>query len=343
MCTFIKNSSKDGHVFIGRTMEFTYIPTNFIFHPAKTKMKSICIGDPSKEGEKWITKYAFFGFTVLDKNCIADGINEKGLYVGLHYHPGYCKTTKHDKTKKDTTIFIEDLSGWILSMCSDINDVKKKINEIDISETTLGKSYADAGIKPDLRFNIADTQGDVISIEFINGNIHILDNIYNVATNSPSFEWHVENIKNYVHLSKYTRNEGKFLGDLKIKGLGQGTGLLGVPGDYSPPSRFIKAFTLNNFVRNANTDAEALQDTISIMENFSIPKGVVCNPEDNLEETTLWTTITDLHNREIYYKTYANQNFIKINMTEFLNKFTETKFIPSIEFEFKPQNILSMI
>ena len=77
-------------------------------------------------------------------------------------------------------------------------------------------------------------------IEYVNGAAHVYDNPIGVFTNSPAFDWHITNLRNYVNLSPINVAPVKLSGKT-LKGLGQGSGLLGLPGDYTPPSRFVRA------------------------------------------------------------------------------------------------------
>ncbi|MEA3419505.1 MAG: linear amide C-N hydrolase [Campylobacterota bacterium] len=194
------------------------------------------------DGKKWIAEYASVGIIVADNKVILDGVNEKGLSTGSFYFPGYAKYSVTIKENQNISLSSSDFTQWILSMFSTVDEVKKAIqnNEVAISPVLT------PGFPPQVQpfhFVVYDKTGKSIVIEPIDGKLKMYDNPIGVITNSPTFDWHMTNLGNYVNLLAHTPEAPKLF-NKEIKSLGQGSGMLGLPGDFTPPSRFVRASSL---------------------------------------------------------------------------------------------------
>ena len=98
---------------------------------------------------------------------------------------------------------------------------------------------------------VTDTQGKSIVIEFIEGEMKIFENPLGIITNAPTFDWHMTNLRNYVNLSAVTIPNKK-IEDLDFAALGAGSGMIGLPGDFTPPSRFVRATPNHQAKRSMN-------------------------------------------------------------------------------------------
>lgn len=92
-------------------------------------------------------------------------------------------------------------------------------------------------------------------------------------TNNPTYDWHVTNMRNYVHLSKYNEEGFTYGESNKVEGTGEGSGMLGTPGDYTPASRFIRAVALKRFSTQPRNAARAINLGFHILNNVDIAKG----------------------------------------------------------------------
>lgn len=131
-----------------------------------------------------------------------------------------------------------------------------------------------------------------------------------MLTNSPGFEWHQTNLNNYINLSAgsvYSKNIGR----LSLSAFGGGSGLHGIPGDMTPPSRFVRAAFFQTTAPRLKTTDKTVEQAFHILNNFDIPSGVEFADESqipNIPSATQWTAVTDMANRRIYYRTMHNSD-----------------------------------
>ncbi|MGL4874371.1 MAG: linear amide C-N hydrolase, partial [Clostridium sp.] len=169
-----------------------------------------------------------------------------------------------------------------------------------------------------------------IVVEFINKEIKIYENDFGVLTNSPEFPVQLINLGNYTNLDKYCRSTVKF-GDRMATHLGQGSGALGLPGDMTPMSRFVRASFLTE---NAHYDDNTVVDTaFHILNSFDIVAGSTCQhmpsemikkmgkfllpvSEDGVTEITQFTLVKDLTNGIMYVKDINDQNIRRIELSK---------------------------
>ena len=140
-----------------------------------------------------------------------------------------------------------------------------------------------------------------------------------MLTNNPTYDWHVKNLDNYVGMSPVNRKEVT-VGSQTLRPFGQGTGMFGLPGDHSSPSRFVRAVAFANTSLPAAKASDAIFKAFHILNAFDIPKGSVRESQDgSLNDYTIWTSAVDTKNAVYYYKTYASQSVESINVREALN------------------------
>ncbi|MDP2913348.1 MAG: linear amide C-N hydrolase [Candidatus Omnitrophota bacterium] len=142
------------------------------------------------------------------------------------------------------------------------------------------------------------------------------DNPVGVATNSPPFGWHLANLRNYVNLTNVNVDSLK-LGDYVVTSIGQGSGLHGLPGDYTPPSRFIRATAMVYAAQPVADAVEGANLVFHILNTVDIPMGAsVSKSADGSKyyDHTTWTTGHDVTNKIFYFRTYGNLTIRKIDM-----------------------------
>ena len=303
-CTGITLKSEDGSFVYGRTLEFPEdLESNLIVVPrGYTYTGSTPSG---KNGLTWDVKYAFVGMNAsAEPTMVADGLNEKGLAVGSFFFPGYAKFQTYEEKFAKKTLSPIEFPIWLLSNFATTDQVKKGINSCRIVNVVL-KQW---GFVPPLHFFVIDKQGNSIVLEYMNDEVKIHDNPIGVITNSPEFDWHITNLNNFVNMSRFGAPPQK-LGDLTLKPFGGGSGMLGLPGDFTPPSRFVRAafFSQNAFV---GKDAIAtVKQVFHILNSFDIPEGVSCKSKElkNSCGKTDWTSACDTNNLRYYVHTINNR------------------------------------
>jgi choloylglycine hydrolase len=162
-----------------------------------------------------------------------------------------------------------------------------------------------------------DATGKSIAVEYIAGDLHIYDNPLGVITNAPSFDWHMTNLRNYIGISPSPAEQVSFAG-INLDPLSTGGNLFGMPGDFSSPSRFVRAVVFSEMSPQPETGQDAVMQGFHILDNFDIPEGAVPEPEgsDPPFEITEWTTMSDLKALTFYIWTSDNRAIRTLNLTE---------------------------
>jgi choloylglycine hydrolase len=148
-----------------------------------------------------------------------------------------------------------------------------------------------------------DRSGAAAVIEWVGGERTVHENPVGVATNSPPFQWHLTNLRNYVNL-RAVNVDALELDGLTLSAIGEGSGLLGLPGDWTPPSRFVRATAIAQATQEIDDADQAVGAALHIANAFDIPKGVVRDPHGG--DFTAWISIADLANGRYVLRTYED-------------------------------------
>jgi choloylglycine hydrolase len=314
-CTGIRLIAADGSVIHARTLEFAIdIHSDVIVVPRGYERVGTAPDD--KDGLKWKTKYASVGANALGLPIIIDGLNEAELAVGLFYFPttaGYMPYGPGDAGK---SIAPWQLGSWLLDNFASVDEVKANIGAIVVPATVL-KQW---GFSPPIHAIVHDASGKSIVIEYVGGKLNVYDDPLGVLTNSPGFDWHMTNLRNYVNFSLNNVPPVQ-LGPVKLEPFGQGSGMLGLPGDFTPPSRFVRAVAFSQSVLRPRTGDDAVLEAFHILNNFDIPKGAAREAEKDshgniLADYTIWTSASDLKAKRFYFRTYQDSQIRMIDLAK---------------------------
>ncbi|PZC51665.1 hypothetical protein LH53_09710 [Mesotoga sp. TolDC] len=156
-------------------------------------------------------------------------------------------------------------------------------------------------------------------VEFIDGEMKIYDNPNAVLTNAPELPWHLENLRNYVNLSAYMK-EAEING-ITYKGMGFGSGYVGIPGDGTPPSRFVRITLLREFSNPVETEEEGVMLALHLLNTVDIPAGVSKREGSGPAafENTQWVTIKDNKNLKLYFRSYDCSSLFRCRKVDFSN------------------------
>jgi choloylglycine hydrolase len=176
-----------------------------------------------------------------------------------------------------------------------------------------GKVYEELGnIPAPLHLALHDSERSAV-LEWVGGELHVHDNPLGVLTNSPPFDWHMINLRNYVNLHVTDVGEATFAG-VRLPQMGQGSGLIGLPGDWTPPSRFVRAAVISHLAEvGADADA-AVRTAIHVLNNFDIPVGVSRSADGIAahDDYTQWSSIADLSRRSYFIRFAVDSGFHEI-------------------------------
>jgi len=314
-CTGIMLKTKAGESVHGRTLEFGIeVPTSLIAVPLNYQF----VGKTDKgDGMKYVSKYAMTGIITFTDTKIADGMNSAGLSCGAFYFPtfaGYTPLTKENQSKALSPV---DFNNWILAQFATVDEVRSAIenNEVVIVPTVLDGWGA---VAPPFHYVVYDKSGKSIVIEPIKGKLVVYDNPIGVMTNSPTFDWHMTNLRNYTNLKAENVNS-MTINNTTFKQLGQGTGMNGIPGDFTPPSRFVRATAFSVTSLPVKTTYEAIGEVFHILNNFDIPKGFSREVVDGTiyADYTQLTCARDPKTLKFYFRTYKNQTIREFDLGDF--------------------------
>lgn len=302
-CTGVRIIAQNGAIVYGRTLEFGKdIESNIVIIPRNYSFTGT-VPTEEQKGLSWKSKYAVVGANAFDVIQAIDGVNEKGLAGGLFYFSDYAGYQDVTEANYQNSIAPWELMTWILTNFSTVEEVREALPSIRISNTR----FAPLGIVPPLHAIVHDATGESLVIEYVQGKLFLYDNKIGVITNAPTFDWHKTNLKNYIRLS--ARNVSNLqLQNLNLTPLGQGSGMLGLPGDFTSTSRFVRAVAFSQSVLSAKNEDEARSTIFHILNIFDIPRGVVYEQEQGqtVYDYTQWTSASDLRNSRYYFTTYDN-------------------------------------
>jgi penicillin V acylase-like amidase (Ntn superfamily) len=347
MCTVLLYSDAEGKPYIGRTNEFVGLqPESLTYFPIGTTIESVT--PDNKQGKTFQTKYAILGVTIKDvvknqkQELLHDGVNDKGLSFSL-LSLGGNKSPDVSKTKAEKVLSVVDFGLWALGNFSRVADIKQAIkdNEIEIwlpIIPLLGTTPAP------IHFALWDATGEGIVIEWQNGETQVYDNLVGVMTNNPSFPWHLENMKNYAHLTNIDKNTETF-NKLKVSTFDSGAALTNVPSSEVSWGRFVKAAYYSSFAYKTNNPELSIIMLGHIMNNFDRPMNIsIDNMKDapvgerdmtkktnatTVSEITNFTTLRDLTQKHFYFRSVLTLNFTKFD----IKKLSSLKKKTSIVFD----------
>ena len=251
--------------------------------------------------------YAIIGTAHVEINfpLYYDAVNEKGLCMaGLlfseyaHYHS--------IKPRYDNIAPFEFIP-WILSVCSNVKEAKELLQSISIADIPFSDTL---GVSP-LHWIISDKEHS-ITVESVKNGLFVYDNKAHVLTNAPEFPSHLFNLNNYIGLSPYAP-KNTFSENLPLKNYSFGMGAIGLPGDFSSMSRFVKAsFVLSNSVKKSNEN-DCVNHFFRILDTVAMPEGAIRNESGNCEKT-LYSCCINADKGIYYYTTYSDRTIKSVSI-----------------------------
>lgn len=298
MCTAITYHGKS-HYF-GRNLDFEHnfgecvaiMPRNYplFFRQEKEKTKH----------------YAMIGMAVVDSNypLYFDGTNEKGLSMAGLYFPNNAIYLPKKEGYSNITPF--EFIPWILSQCANIDEALKILDSTNIIDLPYNRQFP---LTP-LHWIIADKEKS-LTVEPTEDRLNVFDNPIGVLTNNPPFPYHLYHLKNYLNL---TREEAtnRFAPQCDINAYSRGMGAIGLPGDLSSSSRFVRAaFTKLNSVCE-ETEETSVNQFFHILGSVAQQKG--CVKVGNGFEKTIYSSCCNTDTGTYYYTTYENSQINAISL-----------------------------
>lgn len=346
-CTAFQLQSEDGAHIYYRSMEFGFpLKSDLLIVPRGTEYIGAAPGN--KPGLRWKVTYGYVGMNQqIMPTLVSDGMNEKGLVVGCLYLPGFAQFETPDPKKTEKTLGSSELCSFLLGTCATVSEVKEMLPKILVAEEPVNGMQ---NFVLPLHYYICDQTSEVLIVEYVNGQRHMYDNQSGVLTNSPPLDWHLSNLPNYTNLSPVNAPAIDF-GNWKVENPSQGTGLLGIPGDYTAPSRFVRAAFFSKWAALQKTALEAVCLGFHILNAFDIFEGIIRErdkakklleipPNEPILDITQWVIVHDRTNLKTYFRNYDSLSIQMVDLKKI--NFGESGFKKAeMKKDFIPEDITS--
>ena len=302
MCTAATYQTKD--FYFGRTLDYefgygeevTITPRRYPFN--------------RRHGEGFITRYAMIGMAYVAKTypLYYDAVNEKGLgMAGLNFvgNAVYPDAASISATEEAITQF--ELIPWILGQCASVKEARSLFESLRIVDTSFSPQLPSS----QLHWILADKQ-ETITVESVKEGLKIYENPVGILTNNPPFDVQMFLLNQYQGLSP-AQPHNSFCKDLNLELYSRGMGGLGLPGDLSSPSRFVRvAFTKLNSI-SGDSEEESVSQFFHILGSVDQPRGC-CEVTPGKYEITLYTSCVNADRGIYYYTTYDNHQITAVDM-----------------------------
>lgn len=301
MCTAITYQSKDHYFGRNLDLEYSYqenitiTPRNYLFHFRKM--------------QKIESHYAMIGMAYIQDNypLYYEATNEKGLSMaGLNF-PENAYYYPYDEEKDNITPF--ELIPWLLSQCASIKETLDYLDRINL----YAESFSDDLPLSPLHWIISDKQRS-LTIESTKDGLKIYENPIGVLTNNPCFDYQLFNLNQYMHLSNADPNN-TFLQnhDLSLKTYSKGMGAIGLPGDASSMSRFVKAtFIKANSVCD-DSEIGSVSQFFHILKSVEMPRGCIL-VDNHKYDITIYSSCCNCDKGIYYYTSYDCHQICAVHM-----------------------------
>ncbi len=308
-CTGISLTAKDGGRVVARTVEWAEGPMQCGYVVAPRGHMHQSLTPTGENGLKYKSVYGYVGIYTEYAPFIVEGVNEAGLSAGLFFFPQYGQYMTYNSAHNARTLCDMQLVSWVLSQFSSIDQLKSAMEAIDLVslDHRIGSVH----------WRIAEPDGRNVVLEFVGGVPHFYENPLGVLTNSPGFEWQMTNLNNYVNLHAGAATSQDIAKNVELKALGGGSGMLGLPGDYTPPSRFVRAAFMQTTAPVQENSFDAAMMAFHLLNNFDVPVGLQNSPDKDpagLPSATQFTSVTDQNAMRLYYRTAWNSNIRCIDL-----------------------------
>lgn len=299
MCTAITFRTNDHYFGRNLDLEYSYnetvtiTPRNYVFKFKKmAEMK---------------THFAMIGmaYVVDDYPLYYDATNEKGLSIaGLNF-PKNANYMAYIEDKDNITPF--EIIPWILGQCATVCEAKKLLKRINI----LNDNFSSELPNTPLHWIISDKERS-ITLESVKEEIKVYNNPVGVLTNNPTFDYQLFNLNNYMSLTN-SEPKNMFSENINLEKYSRGMGAIGLPGDYSSMSRFVRATFVKINSVSSDSEIESVCQFFHILQSVAMPRGCVKVGEDNYAYT-IYSSCCNTNRGIYYYTTYNNSQINAVDM-----------------------------
>ena len=305
MCTAIFDNRYGA--FFGRTLDLEYSLGQEVVRTEKGSELNFLY-----EG-RFESKFSFVGMAHRAKRCESgeeiplyfDGMNERGLSVAALNFQGFARYNERQERCRNLASF--EIIPYLLSSCGNLDCVRKLLACANI----VGDAFSPSLPPTPLHFMVADREGSLVIEQTARG-LEIHENNVGVMTNSPTFDHHMTRLADYAALSP-CQPKNTLCPDVKLEQYSRGLGAVGLPGDFSSVSRFVRAVFLKNhtLIPSAalfehDESRAALHRIFHVLGGVSVPLGCVMTGADK-PVCTVYTSVCDMESLSYHSITYADR------------------------------------
>lgn len=299
MCTAVTYKTKD--FYFGRTLDYEHsFAEKIVITPRNFPLPFRTMGTKNAH-------YAILGMACVTDNFALyfDAVNEKGLAMaGLNF-PGYAVYQKNTPGKDNIASF--EFIPWILSQCENVQQARALLERINITAEPFSKEIPPSP----LHWLLADRE-EALTIEAVQEGIRVYPNPAGVLTNNPPFDAQMCQLSNFMHLSPQNP-ENRFSRALPLRPYSRGMGAMGLPGDLSSQSRFVRAAFVKLNSLSGSGERESVSQFFHILGAVDQPRGC-CDLGDGQYETTIYTSCCNASRGIYYYTTYDNRQISAVDL-----------------------------
>lgn len=320
-CTSLRIKDKQGNVYHGRTLEYSAdLPFNLTYYPIGHHF-GYNAPDNKTKGLSYDNKYEMLVLTFPESDIVnapVEGINSAGVSGSLNMKPNSdlpVLTKEQYANSLNWALTME----WALANCSSVEEIRTKIKDISLWTEGL-PVYSLSGF----HYVFYDNTGDCVVVEASDDKLHVIDNPTGALTNAPEFNWHLTNLNNYTQLTNLDVSTSTKLGNLKLQQPDTGISAAALPSSDTSVGRFVRAVFYSSYALTSDTSEGAMLQLSHVMNKFDRPKNITMStvgesgaskePESEYSE---WTALSDLHNGDIYIRTYYDLNYKKYSISDF--------------------------
>ena len=303
MCTGVRFSSAQGDMFFGRNLDWS-VPygQKVVITPRNYKYNSAFVGEVSMKAG------AAIGMAIVEENVplYFDCANEKGLAIaGLNF-PGYAKYADTAIDGK-TNIAAYEFPLWVVANFATVDEVEQALGSVAIVAKPINEKYPVS----QLHWLIGDKTRSIV-VEYTERGMEVFHNDVDILTNQPGYNWHHENLRNYMNLDSKMPEYVEW-GQAKMTAFGSGSLMRGIPGDYYAPSRFVRVAYLNTHYPTKSTEEENVSRLFHTLAGVAMIDGAAAMADGSYEKT-IYTGGYSAATKTYYYNTYEDPAIQKVAM-----------------------------
>lgn len=292
MCTAVRFTDKDGNLYFGRNLDWGCgYGQQVIITPRQYQWQSKHLGPQT-------TKSAIIGMAV-PMNGMAmyfDCANEDGLAIaGLSFAAGFCAYKPAEEGKTNVTSY--EMPLWVTTNFTTVDEVEAAVADLLITDDQSAPQFPPTP----LHWIVADKDRSIVIEQTAEG-LKVHHDGFDVLTNQPTFDWHVNNMRNYIAMTNKWPGEVTF-GTEKLTPLGTGASIVGLPGDTSSISRFVRVAYINANYPVQEGDEANMARLFRTLGNVAMVKGMSYMGDGDFEYT-LYTGGYDGATKSYFYNTY---------------------------------------